>query len=568
MTQAAYFESDVVGDDAATLANGATIFAPAGATLPPGLEARALPNERDGDRLAVLMRWLTRLAEALPDPELAEIARFDLMFGLSRAHQAAGALRALRQQGFDRVDWFTPASAWREPWRMLLKPTARALGLELNLRRVAAPREAAGAVDQLKELLYPWVSLARRAVPARVSSARRTPVLFVEYFRNNVHVVAPIVRALRAQGLEAAVLAGRPEVSAALPADVPSLELDALLPRATRLNVIPPLPLERSAHLALATAPTSLFEGEAGPLHRAALVPLLARALWAAHGWRERFDAAYRELEPRVVASTTYSSALGRASAASAHRRGRPSLWVQHGMFPDQEVWSYFLHQHLAVFGEATAESITRHGIASERVHPLGATLYDDFVGEAKRAPRAELPRKIVFFASRSGGMVVSLEASRATLALAVEATRRTGLSLVIKPHPGDATRIPEEACQGHPHACVVRDRPSQAVMLEADAVLVTSSTVGFEACIARRPLIELNPEGVNEAGVWAKEGAALIARTGPQLEAALQALQDPTIRAQLEAGQAKLLARHLAGARGDAAQRIAGQLGALAETT
>lgn len=557
MSAAAYFETETLEAESLALADGARAFAPAGAKLPPGAEVDRLPAQRDSAVLGELMAWLDRLGEAMPDPVLFEVVRFELLFGLAPAHHAWSSLRALAARGVDQLEWFSPASRVLEPWRAWLPRAGASLGVTVRPRRLATETPPLRAA--VKEALYPGADLVRRAWRARPEPAPAAPVVFVEFFRNNVHVVEPVVRELHGLGTEATVLATRHELRDALAADVPRVDLEGLLGRGDLRGLVPPAARQARGIAALLSAPSSLFTHVAGPLHRVALAPLLTRALWLAANWKRRFEHAFDRLRPRLVASTTYSSTLGRAAAVVAQARGIPTLWLQHGAYPDQAVWARFLHEHLAVFGEATAESIARHGVATTRLHPVGASLYDGFITRIRATAGRPFEKHAVFFASRSGGMVVSHGAARATLETAVAVTRELGWRLTVKPHPSDATTIPEEACAGHPHVSLVRDRPSQSMILEADVVLVTSSTVGFEACIAKRPLIELNLTGIRDAGSYAADGAALAATDATSLAQSLRRLaDDDRFREALTTAQSKVLDRHLAGAHGDAALRTA----------
>lgn len=565
MSTATYFELGTLTAETLASGRGDLLFGPAGAKVEGGRTVQLLPSSRDLTRLGELMRWIDSFIGASPERELLEIGRFELLFGLVQANHALATLRSLNALGVSKLEWQTAASVWTEPWRLQLPSAARELGIELHVRTVAGTPALMQVASLLKEETYLWGSLAFRAVQ-RSTPPMSAKVLFVEYFRNNVHVVVPVIRALQDRGVESAVLATRRELAEALPNGTPCIELEKLLGSTALLSIVPPVARQFRAASRLAFGGASLWSTAGSSLLRAAVGPLLLRTLWIASNWLARLGAAFDRIRPALIASTSYSGAMGRAAALAARRRGLPTVWVQHGMFPDHPVWSQFLNDHLVVFGESTRDSITRQGFDGSRVHPLGACPYDGFIAEVRSRAAARRHEHVVFFASRSGGMVVSREAARTAIELAVDVTRMLDLRLTVKPHPTDSTSIPEDVCRGHSHATVVRDRSSQALMLEADIVLVTSSTVGFEACIARKPMVEFNPSGVDDSVAYTTEGAAIKATNRSELLDALHALvSERGLRERMSQAQGNLLDRYLAGARGDACRRTAELLQRLA---
>ena len=133
-----------------------------------------------------------------------------------------------------------------------------------------------------------------------------------------------------------------------------------------------------------------------------------------------------------------------------------------------------------------------------------------------------------------------------------------------MKMHPSDRTGMAETVAKDFPHVRVVEQGSSQDVILQADAVIVVSSTTGLEACIADKPLIVIDSKGITDSGPYRDYGAALqvtIDRSEDcnHLADVIQKLStDLAALAELAAGRRRLIDDLLNGGKGDAAELTA----------
>lgn len=172
----------------------------------------------------------------------------------------------------------------------------------------------------------------------------------------------------------------------------------------------------------------------------------------------------------------------------------------------------------------------------------------------------------VAFLASRTGGSALAPPAARAALQAIADAVRQIpGARLVVKPHPVDNTRVAEDVLRAFPDFGVARDATSQDVILRSDVVIIVSSTTGFEACLADRPLVIFNPTGIKGLLDLQKSGAAVLAE-GPDelLQALRQVRHDASFREALARGRRLLIAERLNGGRGDATEQVADVLAGL----
>lgn len=542
---------------------GARWWAPSGAAWPGEHAPERLPGWRSVDRYDEIMRWIDL---ALPreafgtrrGASLFEIARYQLLFDLAPVEHRWFVLAELARSA-DRVVW---AQTWkRRRDRADLLRLARAAEQDLGARVELVLEPARDAMTPLRDArtaladaAHPWRERWERVRAARTADPASATFVFTEFFPNSVKASVPIGRELERRGHTVAWVAARHEIAEALSKlGCPALELDRLASRRGVARAIP-TPGERArlrAALPSAAAPGSAYR-------LPALAEVAEAARTQAASWTERYVDAVAALSPRVVVSTTYSSVPGRAAAAAARAHGARAAYVQHGVLPDREVWSHYLHDDLLVWGDYETRWLAKRGV-SGALHATGATPYDEFGQRAAQAPRrSDLSAPhVVFLASRTGGAVSSEGLSRQTFDAVARAVRGLpGARLTVKPHPADTTGVLQELVRGWPEARLVTDRTSQDLVLEADVVVIVSSTTGNEACIARRPLLVVDLGGVGDFGGYGPYGAALIAKDEASLATELRRLVDEP--GLLRAGQEAFLRDRLGAGDGRAAERAA----------
>lgn len=562
----------------------------ADAAWPDGEAAPALVRSaRDLDVQDRAMAWLDRIGERLATQGSAARlggeppwGRHGVSFFEAGRHQvfhdllpwvarvlALGELRGGAANG--RLIWRATLARRRDAaiWRALIDDATRA-GWDARAD-LAAPRMS-WAMDLAKSLGRPWLLRARRLgaavrVPVGPPALPADAIWFAEYFPNSVKAAAPVAARVARAGLPIAWLAGRDLVEAALA----SIGEPCVTPRAAGAAALlrGRLRAEEGAWpaRALARLPDEAFRvEERGPVARACLELALIRALVEAAadtaGWIEIFEALFRRARPRAVVSTTYSSGFGRALALVARAHGVPSIYVQHGLMPARPYCARFCNDHMLMWGDYEARAFSGFGLSPGRFHVTGAVIYDELAaaGAPRPFPPSGAPLALAVMASRSGGAITCTDVARRTLrAIAAAARSLRAARVVVKAHPGDTTRIPEEALADFPEVELVRSGAARDVIAAADIVLVASSSTGLEACLLDRPIVVVNLTGAPEVTDLAAAGAALLVEREDDVAPALRRLLDePATRAALAQGRERVRAERLAGGRGDAASRAA----------
>jgi CDP-glycerol glycerophosphotransferase (TagB/SpsB family) len=114
----------------------------------------------------------------------------------------------------------------------------------------------------------------------------------------------------------------------------------------------------------------------------------------------------------------------------------------------------------------------------------------------------------------------------------------------------------------------ILREGDPIDAILESDAVISATSTVGFEACALDRPAVILAFPGVEIPDAYEEFGAALLVRDGEDAaEALVRLINDSTIAERLQEGRHRLIDQMFAGLVPGAAKRAVSALAAVAQS-
>ena len=326
-----------------------------------------------------------------------------------------------------------------------------------------------------------------------------------------------------------------------LPADLPQVALDEIPSRwwSTRAWV-----LTRLAHWRRGLRRIGAERGFAAAAHWQ-----LAAALAEQVGTAAAALALARILQPRAAIVVWDQDPLGSAVCAAMKRVGRPSLTLVHGALGRQNL-PYFapiLATHAVVWGELQKQMFQERGVPADRI--VCAGLFDPRPAPAvlSVAEREARLRRLGAAPSSRHVVVVGLTCLRkpehaAWGSLAQELSRLLPGSLILcRLHPSNDRASFAESLAEHDRLRILDDRMmSSAETLDlADAVVVDSSSLGFDALQRGLPVVVIDPP--DGSGYFAlmleavQAGAALYARDTAQLAAHLDHLRtDAPARSRL----------------------------------
>jgi hypothetical protein len=273
---------------------------------------------------------------------------------------------------------------------------------------------------------------------------------------------------------------------------------------------------------------------------------LLHQVPWAARCLLE-FEAAFRELDPRLVCLYAESSGLGRAAVEAARGLKVGTLGVQHGiLYPN-----YFSYERTAedvALGTPIPDTTAMYGYDGMRLlentfrYPKGRVVvtgsprYDALAAEIRTVDREERRKslgvgpseKLVVLASRYQGIRDTHKASGPAFpGLLTAISEIEGARLIVKPHPAEPADAydPDLVKAGlGDRARVMADRSLSDLLPAADLLVTVESLSATEALVAGIPVVVLrHPSNLRDlVASGAARGVADGENPRPGLEALL----------------------------------------------
>jgi hypothetical protein len=272
---------------------------------------------------------------------------------------------------------------------------------------------------------------------------------------------------------------------------------------------------------------------------------LLHQVPWAARCLLE-FDAAFRELDPRLVCLYAESSGLGRAAIEAARMLQVKTLGVQHGiLYPN-----YFSYERTAadlgpgtpipdttaMYGEDGVRMLeTTFGYPKGQVVATGSPRYDALAAEVKTVDRDQSRRnldigasdKLVVLASRYTGIRDTHKASGPVFPGLLQAVGSIdGVRLLVKPHPAEPADAYDKdiaAAALGDRVRVMADRSLSDILPAADLLVTVESLSATEALVAGVPVVVLrHPSNLRDL---VASGAAVGVLDGEDPRPGLEAL-------------------------------------------
>ncbi len=156
-----------------------------------------------------------------------------------------------------------------------------------------------------------------------------------------------------------------------------------------------------------------------------------------------------------------------------------------------------------------------------EKIFVTGSIKFDEIEGKYKdktNSKSAPSTLKVTYFPSLSGGSTVSTTASDWMLGVIWEAVRKLpNAELTVKLKASDNHKVYNDY-ETEGLVKLNRSYDATQIIIDSDIVIVSTSTVGLEACALARPLIVLTLKGVQVSEIYQEYGAALFASSPEDL--------------------------------------------------
>lgn len=303
------------------------------------------------------------------------------------------------------------------------------------------------------------------------------------------------------------------------------------------------------------------------------LFPELARAM-------EITKALVESLRPDVVVLTDDRPPFQRVFVAECRNAGIPTVNIQNSILADVAEGGPITTDWIAVDGEASRANLITRGTQAEKIVVTGQPRFDFVPGKARRFDREETIRgsgfdpakPLILLATQYVGIFMREEDKRRALRAVFTAVGRIPeVQLLVKLHPEDRDGTMERAAAAEAQLARVRFLSAGDIwplIHASDLVIVFFSTVGYEAIVLDKPVLQIHLDGPEaEPYRFTDEGAALGVEKLEDMEGAIRAaLFDPSARARLQEGRRAYLRAHVHALDGRSAHRVADLIGRVAD--
>ncbi|MEX2400652.1 MAG: hypothetical protein WD423_07755 [Rhodothermales bacterium] len=471
--------------------------------------------------------------------DLLEAARLDIFQRIKLPFRSywAWQLAAASEYG---STWKVPCPDLRRSDVVKLAQYGRELGLSVELQEsdqvmydISAERDTLNAslskrfADGLKRRFYHM--LPSVDPPSGHGSER---ILYEDFYPNNVHVMTPLYKGLECcADVNQVYVSLRPSVDRELRhAEITSFPLYRCRPEGRRdLDAWTAKYADR-IHLYV-----ERWVAEAWPVSwvrptnelQADIARVTVHALERAHDYSGRFRRVLDVFRPTTVVVSTDFSVDARVLELLARQRGIRSVSIQHGLFYEKVRPKYFLADEICVWGSYHAKFFEGLPDRQERVVITGSPKHDRLRERAANNPRRERP--LIVYASTP--ITISPGLSRNDYVKTVKDVVHASKAMphcdfVVKMHPSENPYFARQLCirfGAGANLCVTDEENVYDLIEQSSAVIVVSSTLGYEAMLMQRPVVILNLTGEDDWLPFQKHGTALGVRKEKELPTILE---------------------------------------------
>lgn len=279
-----------------------------------------------------------------------------------------------------------------------------------------------------------------------------------------------------------------------------------------------------------------------------------------------------RRERPDVVVLTDERPPFQRAFTLACRAAGVPTVGIEDTFFPDLPYGSPIATDWIAVEGEVARDNLVKLGTPAEKIVVTGQPRFDFVSSPGPQFNRERILRGLGLDPARPTVLVISQYAGiyfrpedkrRAFRGIYSGVAALPELQLVVKLHPDEPDGSVERglaAAAGLEAYRIVKSGEALELVFASDLVIVFFSTVGHEAIVMDRPLIQI-PTAPGEGPVvsFSKEGGALEGGRLEELPTLIRAaLYDPLTQNRLREGRRAYIRRHVYALDGRSCDRVA----------
>lgn len=263
----------------------------------------------------------------------------------------------------------------------------------------------------------------------------------------------------------------------------------------------------------------------------------------------QHIEAAHRQLDLHAAASCllvgTTEFLPERVLAIAAGQKGIPSICFQHGVMMGEPSFMPVFATRQAVYGQYEKDWYVRRGVTPDRVEITGHPRFD-VIHTLPHLTREELNRELGINSDKQMVLVATHPHEPFWVALVEHLASDSGIQVVIKPHPHEVSwgllAEYQRMAAKWAHVKLCADGPLLYDLVpHADAVVMSSSTVGLEAMMSGKPVLALRTLG----DYYDQEKLGPFTQKDPKIcaDTIIALLENPNLRREAETLRQQFLA-------------------------
>ncbi len=251
---------------------------------------------------------------------------------------------------------------------------------------------------------------------------------------------------------------------------------------------------------------------------------------------------------PTLIISPDVNNPLTRIFCLAGKLYGIKTLEIQFSFYGiDNVEWDFFIADHLAVTGDENFKAMLDRGIPSNKMTVTGSARYDsvlswpvELVQDIRKQHGIADEKKLVLFASQPyyfGAFSSSAIRHQMINGLFNAASDTSGITLVVKPHPGDDPNELISMAKGK-HNIIFIDKhlDIRNLIKAADAFVTFYSSTTFDSLVMNKITINLAYPNGNPSNPLDNCEAILVAKSDEEISFFLGSISNGKIKELVDA--------------------------------
>ncbi|CAN7182154.1 UDP-N-acetylglucosamine 2-epimerase [Rossellomorea sp. LjRoot5] len=248
-------------------------------------------------------------------------------------------------------------------------------------------------------------------------------------------------------------------------------------------------------------------------------------------------------VSPKLIVLGTDCHKLSRHISMISNQNNISTLVVQHGATNGKFGFSPLIADNIAVWGNISKKTLIEWGVAAESIHITGNPRYEEykkFNNDISINKIHNDNKQLVFLLALSP---YETDTMNEILELVLKYFTKTNNKVILKPHPSDKNlQIYRDNVNKFSNGNFILDTTSstETLLARSDGVITAQSTIGIEALILGKPLIEVNSKRIQVKIPYIEYNCCYTISNEQELEIAINSIFDKDSNCRIKSKNAE----------------------------